>query len=747
MNDPLDIAFKFVNQTQKNIFLTGKAGTGKTTFLKNITQVTHKKHVVVAPTGIAAINAGGVTIHSLFQLPFGTHLPVNIINNANPYLRLNSHQDIVRNSKFGGRKVKLFKELELLIIDEVSMLRSDILDAIDFVLRFTRRKRNIPFGGVQVLFIGDLMQLPPVVKDDEWKYLKEYYKSAFFFDALVLKQSPPVYVELDKVFRQQDVDFIALLNNFRNNKVGQKDIERLNQNYQPDFSSKLKDNYITLTTHNNKAASLNQINLDKLNDKSVFFDAYIKGDFSENSFPLEKRLELKLGAQVMFVKNDPTGKQRFFNGKIGVVSTLNNNTIEVKFKDSEIPVEVEKYDWENIKYDIDANTNEIKENVVGVFSAYPIKLAWAITVHKSQGLTFDKAILDLEGAFASGQVYVALSRLRTLDGLILSSPINYSALSENLEVSAFSSQQLGNHKLSEVVNLESENYLKNYLVNTFDFEMLLSELQIHAESYNKEENRSVKQKHSSWAMDLYKNFQNLVPSAQKFQAQLSRMVTEKDGNYLDLIQQRLSAANDFFAPQITALSKSVFRQIELIKDEKKIKAYFQELMDLEALFFELSKQMQKAIGLCESYRKNTQFTKADVLAVAEDTDRSKEMQKALETGAEGKKAKLQKVVKVIKAKEPKIDSKLVSFDLYQSGKKIPEIAKERGFAVTTIEGHLAHYVGLKKLNPSDFVSLSKMNKIQNLVQKLKNNKLSEIKTELGDDFSYTEIRFAIAALS
>ncbi|GAF01874.1 ATP-dependent DNA helicase [Saccharicrinis fermentans] len=415
---------KFINNTQQNIFLTGKAGTGKTTFLKSITQHTHKSVIVAAPTGIAAINAGGVTLHSLFQLPFGAFVPDN---NGLPQQTIstpiNTPRTLLSSFQMHKNKRNMLKKMELLVIDEVSMLRADLLDAIDLILRSVRHQRDLPFGGVQVLFIGDLLQLPPVVKDDEWKTIGAYYPSVFFFHSQVLRQNPPLYVELEKIYRQSDDTFINLLNNLRNNIVTDADVKLLNKYYRPNYQQKSNEEIILLTTHNRIANDKNLKALRNIKEKSVFFKAEVIGDFSEHNYPTEAQLEFKKGAQVMFTKNDYSGEQKYFNGKIGTITRLHKDEIEVSFNNGDEPAIAEPYIWENKKYTVNKDSNEIEENIVGTFKQYPLKLAWAITVHKSQGLTFDKAIIDVQNAFAPGQIYVALSRLRSLDGLILTSPI------------------------------------------------------------------------------------------------------------------------------------------------------------------------------------------------------------------------------------------------------------------------------------------------------------------------------------
>ncbi|MFO7829495.1 MAG: PIF1 family DEAD/DEAH box helicase, partial [Bacteroidales bacterium] len=424
--DEMDVSqyvSKFINGTNQSLFLTGKAGTGKTTLLKEIVDTTHKKTVIAAPTGIAAINAGGVTLHSLFHLPFGSYIPDHIIPAGGDLsFQLTTSQMLIRNLKMNAQKKALIREMELLIIDEVSMLRADMMDAIDKILRYVRRSSK-PFGGLQILFIGDLWQLPPVVKSQEWSILKNYYADIFFFNARVFQQTELIYLELEKIYRQSDPDFIDLLNHFRLNDAGNKEIEILNQQYKKDFDLLDNEGYIYLTTHNHKADKVNKRALEKLPGKSFRFDAKINGDFSEYAYPVDLTLELKEGAQVMFIKNDYSGNQAYFNGKIGKVEHVDAEHIEVGFLDGSPSAIVEPYTWENKKFAINSETKGIEEKITGTFTHYPLKLAWAITIHKSQGLTFDKAMIDISQVFAAGQTYVALSRLTSLKGLVLAQPV------------------------------------------------------------------------------------------------------------------------------------------------------------------------------------------------------------------------------------------------------------------------------------------------------------------------------------
>jgi len=425
---------QFINQTQRSVFLTGKAGTGKTTLLRQIIQTTHKNTVVVAPTGIAALNAGGVTIHSMFQLPFSGFIPEYIPSSSiSDYQKFETKNTLVKHLRMSGQKKSVMLNMELLIIDEVSMLRADLLDAIDFTLRKIRRK-DFPFGGVQVLFIGDLLQLPPVVKNEEWRVLRNYYRGIFFFNAKVIQESPPLYIELTKIFRQSDERFISVLNNLRNNMISSQDMMILNDFVNPKFDIKSNKGYITLTTHNAKADEINAASLDEIKEKCFRFKPEIVGDFPEKIYPVEEILQLKVGAQIMFIKNDLSPEKNYFNGKMGFVKSLSECEIIIHFPEENKIIEVEKYEWKNIRYSVNENTKEIDEEVLGSFVHFPIKLAWAITVHKSQGLTFEKAVLDVSQVFLPGQAYVALSRLRSLDGLILLKPIQMNGISNDQEV-------------------------------------------------------------------------------------------------------------------------------------------------------------------------------------------------------------------------------------------------------------------------------------------------------------------------
>jgi DNA-binding NarL/FixJ family response regulator/nucleoside-triphosphatase THEP1 len=742
--NPAEVAAKFINYTSRHIFLTGKAGTGKTTFLRNLIELTHKKAVIVAPTGIAAINAAGVTIHSLFQLPFGTYLPkqpaVEPVNQ-----QYNTPRSIVRHLQMNTTKRRIFQDLELLIIDEVSMLRADLLDAIDMVLRYIR-KNNASFGGVQVLFIGDLHQLPPVVKSNEWQLLGEFYKSIYFFDAHALYHNPPVYIELEKIYRQADSVFINLLNNLRNNEITAEDVALLERYYRADFVPKKEDKYITLTTHNQRADTLNKKSLEELAGVSYLFRATVEDEFAENSYPAEHILELKLGAQIMFIKNDQSGERRFFNGKIATVISLKTDAIEVETEGERERIILEKYTWKNIRYSNHKVTNEIEEQVIGKFIQYPIKLAWAITVHKSQGLTFDKAIIDIGNAFAPGQIYVALSRLRSLDGLVLTSQISKTGIRQDQNVSLFSKNKQAREQLDEQIKLESEAFLKSYLLQCFDLTPLDNYVYEHVHSYSKDINKSAKQKHVKWAQALLKDLSEVKANANKFLAQVQRLSHDQSEDGLATLLVRTTAAESYFNPLLLDLSKRIFERMELVKQDKQVTAFLTELLEMESLFYEQFKKIRKATALLQCTINGTEFTKADVGSLLNQTEREAQMKKvyAMPNKLDFN-AKKEKPKKAAKVAVPKEDTKEVSLVLFKEGKNIAEIAAERKMVVGTIEGHLAHFVAKQEISAKDILGSKKLNKILEAIQKLKTLNMTPIRDHLGKSYTFGEIKIGIAA--
>lgn len=728
-----DLLSRFINTTNQHIFLTGKAGTGKTTFLRNLALNTHKKMVIAAPTGIAAINAGGVTLHSLFQLPFGSFLPDNngldVLEHST--VAFNTPSTLFKGFHMHKKKRQILQQMELLVIDEVSMLRADLLDTIDLVLRSVRRENRYPFGGVQVLFIGDLLQLPPVVKDEEWLYLSKYYNSPYFFASQVLQQTPMLYVELEKIYRQTDARFINLLNNLRENTITAADIDVLNGFYQPDYQQKTDDGVIMLTTHNRIADDKNASTLAMLSGHEKRFKSEVTGEFNEYNYPAEAELVLKVGAQVMFIKNDYSGEQLYFNGKIGFVESFNDSGITVAFNDGSASAVVELYTWENKKYVLNKGSNEIEESVAGTFKQYPLKLAWAITVHKSQGLTFDKAIIDVNRAFAPGQIYVALSRLRDISGLILTSKIPDQGIPISETLKDFSKRKKTTNELPPILRAASDAYLQNFCLDAYDFSRLLFELRSHAESYNKTENRSEKQQHKNWAYKLFDDTQDLKKVADTFRNQIHKIIYEKTDGYLAVLHERIEKSIGYFEPLIKGQYQKVLDHMENIQQTKGVKAYRSELEDLASAFTNQLQLIYKAQSLLKVTQEGNSLEKGDV-----------------------KKPKFNRVTsapiirerKKKETKAKKIPTHEISYELFKQGKTIAQIAQERTLIKTTIEGHLSKYIETGDIDISTFVSADKVETIKKALQGNLGAQLSAVKEALGSNYSYGEIRMTISHL-
>jgi nucleoside-triphosphatase THEP1 len=741
-----DFASKFINNTNKHIFLTGKAGSGKTTFLKTVIKSTYKNAAIVAPTGIAAINAGGVTIHSFFQIPPSAFVPQKE-NENNPQLRISSFKELLEKHRMVGNRRSVLQNLELLIIDEVSMLRADLLDAIDHILKSVRRKPLEAFGGVQVLFIGDLLQLPPVVKDDEWSFLKRFYSSIYFFDALVFKEnsSKPIYLELDKIYRQHDQEFISLLNNFRTNNINEDDIKLLNDHYKPDFKSTKNNKYIYLSTHNYQADKINQESLDELREKSFFFDAEVKDDFADYLFPVEPRMELKKGAQVMFVKNDPDFPKRYFNGKIATISKIEKDSIEVMFEESNEPMQLDKFTWENITYKHNDTTNEIEEKVVGTFTQYPIKLAWAITVHKSQGLTFEKAILDLGNAFAPGQVYVALSRLTSLKGLVLTSKINYTRLANDEKVLSYADNKINKQALVEILENEQFVYIQNYLLECFDFKELNIQFQRHLETYSDTGKKSVKNLNFDFAVSLKDKISRLKETSDKFLSWINNNFLNRI-ELADKLSTKVIGAKNFFEPKFKELSDVLQKKIAGLDNEKRTIEYLEELYKLDTLCFRKIQKIQKSKILVESafnpieIKVNLEEIK---IVNAERTNQLKDANYS-EPDTNSKSFKYSKSPKEKAPKKEKIDTKKVSYELYLKKKSVEEIAAERNLAVGTISNHLSHYVGLGLIPLNKFVKKDISNKIIKLLKSDTQLLSKEIIEKFNGKIGYAEVNFVRA---
>lgn len=540
--DAYRLAEIFSVSTNKCIFITGKAGTGKTTFLKKLREQSRKNMAVVAPTGIAAINAGGVTIHSFFQLPIRTLVPTP-----------QSYRQIFAEQRMYAEKRNILYHLELLVIDEISMVRADVLDAIDAILRHYKYRPNQPFGGAQVIFIGDLFQLSPVVRGDDEIALSTYYEGPYFFQSRVMQQLRPVYIELDHVFRQQDSHFVNLLNEIRSNRLSPSNRELLNSRYLPSYQNTEDDFHITLTTHKHVADSINCRELERLPGRMKTFKAFINGTFPETSYPTDEILSLKIGARVIFIRNDDQKPRRFHNGKQGIVKAFTESGITIACE-NEDDILVKPIVWENIRYREDPLTGNITEEVLGEFIQYPVRTAWAITIHKSQGLTFDKVIIDAAHAFAAGQVYVALSRCRTLEGIVLSTPVGTAGMQNDRHVLAYTESQSSIREVKESLETAQLEYRLQLFNDLFDFRRpvnLIAQLRQQAT-----ETVSFNTATLPFLTAMQQALDRLVPIGEQFQKQLFQILASStyDNHY---ISQRLQAADNYFAPHLQDICRQL----------------------------------------------------------------------------------------------------------------------------------------------------------------------------------------------
>lgn len=744
---------QFINQTNKSIFLTGKAGTGKTTLLKEIIKSTHKSTVVVAPTGIAALNAGGVTIHSMFQLPFGGFIPANSVSQQfSESIKFETKDSLRHHFKMSAIKRKVIQNMELLIIDEVSMLRCDLMDAIDFMLQSVRKKR-VAFGGVQVLFIGDLLQLPPVIREEEWRTLRQYYKGKFFFHSHVIQANPPLYIELSKIFRQSDATFIDLLNNLRNNKITKENLSFLNQYVQPNFHLKANKGYITLTTHNAKADAINSQSLADLKGKTTQYKASVTGDFPEKIFPLDEILELKVGAQIMFIKNDQSFDKNYFNGKMGVVKAISKDEIWVHFEDENKSIEVEKQEWQNIRYFVNENTKEIEEEVLGTFVHYPIKLAWAITVHKSQGLTFDKAALDVSQVFVPGQAYVALSRLRSLNGLILLSQVQMNGISNDDDVMDYATNKASQEILEKELKNETKSFIHKYLTNSFNWIALAQEWRNHKFSYL-DSDRSVKSKHNGWATKQMENCEQLLDPARKFIIQLDNLFLAETLDYLYL-NQRIQAAYNYFFDKLDQLEFEILYKIEEIKRVKQVKQFYDELLTLEELQTKAVMQLMKSKLLMETIVNQKTINKESLDSQEIKNYKTDKMEKVVEDF----KRNNQNLIKEEEdlsyyepkrkksEKTPKKATSQITYELWMERNTIQDIANLRKLTVGTILSHFTKLIQDKSVSITDIMPKNKIEILTEAFYGYKEESLTPMKEQLGDAFSWEELRMFKASLN
>ena len=560
-NENFDLAYRFVTETSENIFLTGKAGTGKTTFLKYLKENCTKNSIVAAPTGVAAINAGGVTLHSLFQLPFHPFVPTAACKN-----------ELLKKLKYNRQRQELLRKAELLIIDEISMVRCDTIDAIDTILRSVRRNHRLPFGGMQLLCIGDLHQLSPVAQNQEWNILQEYYNSPFFFDSLAVKEQQPLMIQLEKIYRQKEQSFVDLLNSVRINKMSAADFEALHSRFIPGFRAPETEKFITLTSHNNQANLINNSEIQRLLTPSFNYEAEIENEFPENMYPAEASLSLKEGAQVMFIKNDSVQK-RYFNGKIGTVSTLEKEKIIVNCDGDRI--EVFQDTWENSRYTLNRADGKLQQETVGTFTQYPLRLAWAITIHKSQGLTFDKVMIDAAAAFSSGQVYVALSRCTSLGGIVLLSKIPPSAIHSNSNVDKGHQSLSHGGSLAERFEGARHIFVQELLHEIFSFSLLADAaktLQNNVAGNLDKLNSGA----AEWTTDFLNKISTAVVTGEKFIRQAYSLMKEMPAieNH-EALQTRVSAAAAHFIPTLTSLSEDL-KNHPLITEHKEAADHINE---------------------------------------------------------------------------------------------------------------------------------------------------------------------------
>lgn len=808
INETFELAYRFVTETNEHIFLTGKAGTGKTTFLKYLKDHCNKNIVVAAPTGVAAINAGGVTLHSLFQLPFQPFLP-NIV----------SRSDLRSKLKYSRNRLDTLEKMDLLVIDEISMVRCDVIDAIDEILRSVRKRPLAMFGGVQVLFIGDLYQLPPVAKREEWQLLGEYYASPFFFDAQCLREEMPVFIELSTIYRQSDDTFIHLLNRIRNNAMDEETFEMLNERYHPDFRPQSDGDFITLTSHNAQADAINQRELSKLFGESFSYKAEVEGDFPENNYPADADIKLKRGTQVMFIKNDSFGN--YFNGKIGVVHSLADDEIIVDAGGKLINVNQEH--WENMRYELDRKEGKLKQETLGTFTQYPLRLAWATTIHKSQGLTFNHVMIDAAKAFAGGQVYVALSRCTKLEGIVLLSKIPPQAITCNPHVVAIHNRFSGK-TLAERFQGARAAFLQKLLSGIFLFEEIKEESN-HLKQLATQHHPKLNTGAADWVASFCEKVAHESETGIKFMMQVNRLLSEE--NVIEInqhLQKRITAAAVHFDRQVCELLQLVehpglesehvdvakvfnvsLKSIDdLLRDVYDSLQYCMDdfvLHDFLKHKFDYKPQLRKINIYASAGEENEAVENDDLLkklkhwrneicneydlpvylvanqeslkmivsqlpatesalgnikgfGPAKVKKYGSEILEIVEEYCEKNSITRNMTIMALKPKKEKVkktgDQKgathIISYNLFKEGKSIEEIAKERNMAITTIEGHFTALVADGLVDIHLMVSPELQKQILDAGEKYGWESLKSLKEMLPEQISYGQIRMTKASL-
>lgn len=692
-NTELAIARQLVEKTGCNVFLTGKAGTGKTTFLKELKEKSPKRMVVLAPTGIAAINAGGATIHSFFQLPLSPYVPGATFGGREQ-----------KRYQFGKVKRNIIKTLDLLVIDEISMVRADLLDAVDSVMR-RYRVHHLPFGGVQLLLIGDLHQLAPVVKDEEWEMMKQYYDTPYFFSSRALTEAKYHTIELQQVYRQQDRAFLELLNRIRENRADDTTLDALNRRYIAGFTPPRGSDYIQLTTHNYQAQRINDHELEALPAKAYSYRAEVEGTFPDSSYPADEILVLKEGAQVMFIKNDP--ERRYYNGMIGEVAYTDRDRIRVKSKDTGETIELEPAEWANSKYTLDSKTKEITETVEGVFRQYPLRLAWAITIHKSQGLTFEHAIIDASHSFAHGQTYVALSRCKSLEGMVLSAPLSRSAVISDSTVEEFTRRVEAGRPTADTLTALERAYVVQMLDELFGLDMLDQAVEMMTRTLTE---HFYNRYHT--LLTEYTNARREVAAMKEVAAKFGtqyRGIVAGGGDVSDsLLQERVHKAAAYFAAQLATIRK-LYDKTRVETGNKMVRTQFDERHAL------LGDELRLKTRLFEyESRPDTVFSTGDYL-------RRKAMivlgEEEPERRAEGRGRRTTRTQKAAKpSKEQKIPSHKISHDMFTSGMSMERIAAERGLTPVTVFGHLAVYVENGSLPIDQLISQEHIDAIRNVAR-------------------------------